>query len=54
MDQETSRRLTEIEDIARGMRNVMRRRDTAVVPGDIAKLFDLVARLAQDVREMHQ
>lgn len=48
------RKLTEIEDVARDMRNNMRRRDTAVVPSDIALLCDMVARLAQVTREAMQ
>lgn len=54
MDRVTSTLLTGIEDSARGLRNAMRLRDTAVVPSDIAKLCDMIAQLAQLVREMHQ
>ena len=50
-DQYIINNMTEIEDEARRLRNGIRLRDTAVVPRDVAALAEMIANLAQTVRE---
>jgi hypothetical protein len=48
------RALTQCEDAARELRNMMKRRDTAVVPSDVERLANAVTQGFQAIRELLQ